>query len=175
MKLTVIEADGDQRRAVGLHLAGLGSMSQQEIAFGEASVTRSLFEITVALFAVVLTSVATAQGPLSVASPEKDHSATAAPEKIVFNRDIRPLLSDRCFHCHGPDRTSKEAEETDLRLDGRESVVDEYEAIVPGDAKASELLARLVSDDPDTRMPPAGAGRRPLTADEIEFFRRWIN
>lgn len=97
------------------------------------------------------------------------------PEKVDFNRDVRPLLSDRCFHCHGPDRNSKEAGETDLRLDVRESVIDEYAAIEPGDAAASELLARITSDDPDLRMPPPASHKPPLSEQQVELFRRWIN
>ena len=94
--------------------------------------------------------------------------------KVDFNRDIRPLLSDRCFQCHGPDRTGEEAEATDLRLDLRESVVDEYGSIVPGDAGASELLERIRSDDPDLRMPPVDSQKPPLNDQEAELFRRWI-
>jgi hypothetical protein len=98
----------------------------------------------------------------------------AESEKVDFNRDIRPILSDRCFHCHGPDRKSKEAEETDLRLDLPESVFDEHGAIEPGDADGSELMARIISDDPDLRMPPASSHKPALTTVEIERFRLWI-
>ena len=69
-------------------------------------------------------------------------------EKLSFNRDIRPILSDKCFYCHGPDKNTREA---DLRLDVRESAV-ELEAIVPGDVKASESYWRITSDDEDEMM-----------------------
>jgi hypothetical protein len=75
--------------------------------------------------------------------------AAAAPR---FNRDIRPILSDRCFTCHGPDANKREAE---LRLDTEEGA--HKFAIVPGDAVNRELLARVMSDDPEYQMPPPGS------------------
>lgn len=76
-------------------------------------------------------------------------------EPVDFNRDVRPLLSDRCFACHGPDEEHREA---DLRLDRAEELLKDRDgspAIVPGDADNSILLQRVVSEDPDLRMPPA--------------------
>ena len=73
-----------------------------------------------------------------------------AEEKLSFNRDIRPILSDKCFSCHGPDKNTREA---DLRLDVREAAL-EMEAIVPGDVKASESYWRILSDDEEELMPP---------------------
>ena len=87
----------------------------------------------------------------------------AAPEKIQFNRDIRPLLSDRCFLCHGPDQSSKEAKKADLRLDIREVAVGKYGAIVVGDAEASELIKRITSDDEDDMMPPKSSHKAGFT------------
>ena len=72
-------------------------------------------------------------------------------EKVVFNRDVRPILSDNCFVCHGPDKNQRKA---DLRLDLRDAAV-KHEAIVPGKPDESELVARILSDDPDEMMPPA--------------------
>lgn len=89
---------------------------------------------------------------------------------IRFNRDIRPILSDLCFQCHGPDRATREA---DLRLDDRQAAVES--AIVPGDAAASEVLRRITSEDPEERMPPANSNKRPLSATEVELVRRWID
>ena len=87
-----------------------------------------------------------------------------------FNRDIRPILSDNCYYCHGPDSGTRKA---DLRLDteagSHESV------IVPGDADASELISRVSSDDPDERMPPPASKKPPLTKEQIELLRKWIN
>src|SRR4051794_25422970 len=71
-------------------------------------------------------------------------------DAIEFNRDIRPILSENCFACHGPDGAARKA---DLRLDRREVAV-EREAIVPNDAEASELVARIDTDDASMRMPP---------------------
>ncbi len=87
---------------------------------------------------------------------------------VDFNRDIRPLLSDRCFACHGPDASERKA---DLRLDV-ETDAKEY-AIVPGDPDASELWRRINSDDPEQQMPPPDSGKR-LTADEIALLHRWL-
>ncbi len=91
-------------------------------------------------------------------------------EEVVFGRDIRPLLSDRCFACHGPDRAGQE---NDLRLDNREAAV-EF-AIVPGDASASELIERIISEDPSTVMPPPESAKPPLSPAEVDLLKRWIN
>ena len=88
-------------------------------------------------------------------------------DDVSFTRDIRPILSGRCFKCHGPDENSREA---DLRLDHRQDAID-FEAIVPGSPDESSLLERVTSDDPDLRMPPSGD---PLSAKQIEALRSWI-
>ena len=94
-----------------------------------------------------------------------------AAERIDFNRDIRPLLSDNCFACHGPDANHREA---DLRLDQRDSLLDVERAIVISEnPDESELLARIISDDPDVKMPPPGSGKE-LKAEEIQRIRDWI-
>ena len=93
-----------------------------------------------------------------------------AEEAVDFSREILPLLSDRCFHCHGPDAENREA---DLRLDQRDAAV-EQGAIVPFEPESSELLARVVSSDPDLRMPPEHAHRKPLTDAEVALLKRWI-
>jgi hypothetical protein len=108
--------------------------------------------------------------PLIQADP-----AAAGSEIVNFNRDIRPLLSDRCFLCHGPDRTSKAAKKSKLRLDIRELAVGKDGAIVLGDAEASELMYRITTDDLDDRMPPENSHKAVLLAEEIELIRRWIN
>lgn len=89
--------------------------------------------------------------------------------ELNFNRDIRPILSENCFLCHGPDEDSRAA---DLRLDFRDQAT-EY-AIVPGDAESSELIARISSTDPDLLMPPPDS-ERSLSAAEIEILRRWVD
>ncbi|MFT5524981.1 MAG: mono/diheme cytochrome c family protein, partial [Pirellulaceae bacterium] len=97
--------------------------------------------------------------------------ATAA--KVDFNRDIRPILSDKCFHCHGPDESNREA---DLRLDSLEGLQADlggHVAVVPGDVKASALIARINHADPEERMPPADSGRS-LTRQQIELITSWV-
>lgn len=94
-------------------------------------------------------------------------------DQVQFNRDIRPIVSTNCYHCHGPDKGTREA---DLRLDERESSLvdrDGVPAIVPGKAESSELLRRITSTDDHERMPPAGSGKK-LTAEEADTIRRWI-
>ena len=88
-------------------------------------------------------------------------------QDVEFSRDIRPIISGRCFKCHGPDENSREA---DLRLDLRQEAID-YEAIVPGAPDESSLLERVMTDDPDLRMPPGG---EPLTEKQITSLRSWI-
>lgn len=95
----------------------------------------------------------------------------ADTEPIRFGRDVLPILSDRCFHCHGPDAERRQA---DLRLDQRESAVDEMSAVIPGEPDASELIARMTTDDADLLMPPPDSHRKPLTKAEIDVIWRWI-
>ncbi len=100
--------------------------------------------------------------------------ARPAEPVVRFGRDVRPLLSDRCFKCHGPDAATRQA---DLRLDLAETATAAREgttAIVPGDAARSEMWRRITSDDPDVRMPPPDSGRRALSAEEREVLRAWI-
>jgi hypothetical protein len=99
--------------------------------------------------------------------------AVAEDLPLDFNRDVRPLLSDRCFACHGPDEATREA---GLRLDQPESAMEDrggYAAVVPGDVEASELMVRVRSDDPDLRMPPPEFAKA-LTAEEVAILDRWI-
>ena len=95
------------------------------------------------------------------------------PAKVDFARDIRPLLSDKCFACHGPDAKQRKA---DLRLDTREGAVadlDGYSAVVPGKPSESELVARITADDEDDRMPPPDSGKH-LDDRQKELLRQWI-
>ncbi len=99
----------------------------------------------------------------------------ASAESPSYNADIRPILSENCFACHGPDSASRQA---GLRLDLSEQAVAELDsglrAIAPGDIDASELLARVTSDDPDIVMPPPEAKLGRLSAAEIEKLSAWI-
>ncbi len=94
----------------------------------------------------------------------------APPTKVDFNEQIRPLLSDRCFQCHGPDEKKREV---DLRLDMFEEAT-RSQAIVPGNPAASEILKRITSTDPDVMMPPPVAKKAKFSAAEIELLTRWI-
>ena len=87
----------------------------------------------------------------------------------AYNRDIRPILADNCFVCHGADSASRKA---DLRLDRREVAV-EFGAIFPGDPDSSELVARITSDDPEYMMPPPET-KKALTAGQKDLLKRWI-
>ncbi|MDZ4404842.1 DUF1553 domain-containing protein [Prosthecobacter sp.] len=98
-------------------------------------------------------------------------SLSAAPAKVKFNRDVRPILSDKCFFCHGPDPKKREA---DLRLDERNAAV-EAKAFVPGKAEVSEMIQRILSTDADDHMPPAKSKLGDLTADEIAILKQWID
>jgi hypothetical protein len=88
-------------------------------------------------------------------------ASAASAQPIAFNRDIRPILSDHCFTCHGPDAANRQA---DLRLD------------LPNGARGleSEILRRIASPNDAERMPPPSSGKPRLTASEIELLRRWI-
>lgn len=100
--------------------------------------------------------------------------AVAAENEIDFGRDIRPILSGKCFHCHGPDPESREA---GLRLDVEDQAKAELDsgltAVVPGNLDESELFARIITDDEFTRMPPPEIGKQ-LSDREVELFRKWI-
>ncbi|PQO33215.1 hypothetical protein C5Y96_10185 [Blastopirellula marina] len=90
-----------------------------------------------------------------------------ADKPLDYNRDVRPILSENCFYCHGPDPEHREA---DLRFDEEESAKD-Y-AIVPGDLESSEFYQRIIADA-DTRMPPVESGKK-LSAKDIATLKRWI-
>jgi len=96
-----------------------------------------------------------------------------AEERVNFNRDIRSILSDNCFSCHGPDAQTREA---DLRLDREDTAKRErggYSVIVAGSPNQSELLTRVQASDPDLRMPPPSSGKQ-LTPEEKQILERWI-
>ena len=107
--------------------------------------------------------------------------AAAAPvhaaEVPDFNREVRPILSNNCFLCHGPDEEGRKGGQKGLRLDTREGALEDLGggafAIVPGQPEQSELLKRLVTTDAEELMPPAKSGKS-LTASEIDVLRRWI-
>ncbi len=101
-------------------------------------------------------------------------SSPAAPPTLDFNREIRPILSDKCFACHGPDDKQRKAQ---LRFDVRDSALKPAKsgatAIIPGKPEASELVKRITTTDADDRMPPAKFGKT-LTPAQAEMLRRWV-
>ncbi|MEM6777052.1 MAG: PSD1 and planctomycete cytochrome C domain-containing protein [Planctomycetota bacterium] len=94
-------------------------------------------------------------------------TAGANAAEVDFSRDIRPILSGKCFKCHGPDAGSREA---DVRLDTRDGAM-EFDAIVPGSPDESILMERITTDDPDLVMPP---NADPLSDEQIDAMRIWI-
>ena len=100
--------------------------------------------------------------------------AASAQAAVEFNRDIRPLLSDRCFACHGPDSANRKA---GLRLDQEAAAKAELRKkfpIVAGDPERSEVYQRIISTRPALRMPPSYAGHAPLAPKEVALIRQWI-
>ena len=99
---------------------------------------------------------------------------SAAAEPVKFNRDIRPIMSDTCFRCHGPDKRARMA---GMRLDRREEALKPTPSgaipIVPGDAEKSAIVERIFADDPARRMPPKYADKT-LTDAQKETIRRWV-
>lgn len=100
------------------------------------------------------------------------HAAT-----VDYNRDIRRLLSENCYQCHGPDAGKRKGGGKEgFRLDIREDALADlggYAAIVPGDPDRSELIRRVLAEDPDDRMPPLESGKK-LSTQEIELLKQWI-
>lgn len=101
-------------------------------------------------------------------------AGAATPAKPEYNRDIRPILSENCFPCHGPDSASRKAK---LRLDHFENATAKREdtkpALVPGKPEASEVIARIFTTNEDDLMPPAKS-HKVLTAEQKELLKRWI-
>ncbi|GAB4383167.1 MAG: PSD1 and planctomycete cytochrome C domain-containing protein [Phycisphaerales bacterium] len=124
--------------------------------------------IRVSIAAALVLTVAAGAGAVFEPTPD-----TPIHTPVVdFNRDIRPILSNNCFKCHGPDPATREA---GLRLDRPEGMTAILEsgvaAVVPKDPTASELLARVTAEDDRERMPPNG---EPLDAAQVELLRAWI-
>jgi len=101
-------------------------------------------------------------------------AAAAAPAKVDFNREVRPILSEHCFTCHGPDANKRKAE---LRLDRKESALGKAEsgevAVVPGDLARSELIRRITTTDKDDVMPPPKE-HKALKPAQVETLKRWV-
>lgn len=97
----------------------------------------------------------------------------AAAQTVDFNRDVRPILSNNCFACHGPDEKVRKAA---LRLDTKEGAIADHDgqvAVVPGKPEASELIRRIISEEQSELMPPRKTGKK-LTKKEIDILTRWV-
>ena len=122
------------------------------------------------IFGIVLVVAGLLYGVIDLAKAKKENL-------ISYNRDIRPILSDKCFSCHGPDVSKIKA---GLRLDLPASAFAELEknkghfAIVPGNPEKSELIKRISSNDPAIMMPMPESHLARLTTDEIKLFTKWI-
>ena len=114
-------------------------------------------------------------GFLAVGLSQSSFSAASGqPAPVDFNREVQPILSEHCTHCHGRDEKGRKA---DLRLDVREAALkggkNDGAAIVPGKPEASAIIARVLSHDRDEVMPPPGE-KKPVTAAQAEILKRWI-
>ena len=96
-------------------------------------------------------------------------SPVRADSPLSYNRDVRPILADKCFACHGADSAARQA---NLRLDRRQEAID-MGAIEPGEVDASELVSRIATEDHDLLMPPPEL-KKPLKPQEIELLKRWV-
>src|SRR5687767_2079240 len=106
------------------------------------------------------------------AHAQDNKSVVAIPERVQFNRDIRPILSDNCVQCHGPG-----SRKSNLRLDLRDSAFGPAEsgkiALVPGDLEKSELWQRISTKETGDKMPPRKSGKK-LLPREVALIKRWI-
>src|SRR5438128_1245119 len=106
--------------------------------------------------------------------PKPKARISSRSEEVLYNRDIRPILSDQCYACHGPGEKKRKAK---IRLDLKEEAFKEAKsggfAIVPGDLDKSLLLKRITDKDPETIMPPLETGKK-MTEGQIDLLRRWI-
>src|SRR5690242_206405 len=101
-------------------------------------------------------------------------AAASAADKLEYNRDIRPILAENCFTCHGPDSAARKA---NLRLDSFEAATaprkDNKHAIVAGKPEESEAIRRILTDDDDDHMPPPKT-KKVLKPEQKELLKRWV-
>ena len=121
---------------------------------------------------VVLCFLLVASG---VAQETKDAaSSEPLPDTVQFNRDIRPILSNNCFTCHGPDKTHRVTVfHFDVEESAKQDLGSGHFAIAPGDLDNSALIQRVTAKDPEDRMPPPSSGRK-LTGRQIALLKEWI-
>src|SRR5262245_48634999 len=104
------------------------------------------------------------------ANPRSAASRTA-DQRVEFNRDIRPILSDKCYTCHGPDKERRRSKvRFDIESEAKQDLGGRF-AIVPGDAAKSEMIRRITASEPARLMPPPSSGRT-LTSSEIQLIQR---
>src|SRR5262249_50472987 len=104
-----------------------------------------------------------------MACPRPTAAGAVKGSRVEFNRDIRPILSENCYACHGPDKNRRKAK---LRLDQRASAL-ATQAIVPGRPDESELVARVLSDDAEQMMPPPSS-HKSLSPTQKELLKQWV-
>src|SRR5690242_14332779 len=121
--------------------------------------------LAAACFAFAVSSTVRSQAPVKAAT---ETTASAAP--ISFDADIRPILAENCFACHGPDETQRKAK---LHFDTRDGAFSRPNVIVPGNTAKSRLIQRITNDDPDEHMPPPDSGHA-LTKRQIALPTQWI-
>jgi cytochrome c553 len=122
-------------------------------------------------FAILYLAVAAlflVPSPARLAPPAA--GSPAVRKGVDFNSEIRPILANQCYQCHGPDEKARKAK---LRLDVREEAI-KAGAIVPGKPDESEFVTRICSSDPDTKMPPVNSKKPAFTPDQIALLKRWI-
>jgi mono/diheme cytochrome c family protein len=115
----------------------------------------------------------TKPAPVSVAVAVKQATRSSGAKTIYYNRDVRPIFSENCFACHGPDSAARKAS---LRLDRFEDAVAERKgvaAIIPGQPEKSALVERILATDPDDIMPPPKSHKK-LTEQQKDLLRRWV-
>lgn len=106
-------------------------------------------------------------------------SLMALPETVDFNDHVQPILSEYCYHCHGPDSSTREPKSNPLRLDREEFAFLDRDngkpVIIKGEAEASELVKRIISKDPDDIMPTPKSHKPPLNDEQVALLKKWIS
>ena len=152
----------------------LGGLTAATAGFMLSPLARAVRDAQVSTTATTTTTTTTTT-LAALARGENSVHENSVQGSVDFNRDVRPILSDRCFGCHGPD--AEHGRRAGLRLDteegSRATLPSGARAIVPGDLDASEAVERILSDDPDDVMPPLEL-KRPLTEAERDILVRWI-
>jgi len=149
--------------------AWMGAVAKIELFSDEEFSEASLFSgVSQSNKPISKAGLASSQGEESRKADPKGSQST--DQQVSFAFEIQPLLSEKCYACHGPD--SKNAE-SDLKLSDRESAID-YGAFIAGDIANSEAIARIVSDDESLLMPPPESHKPRLTESELALLKRWI-